>query len=49
MGGFVLLAAGVAVSNEDRVSGTKGGGAAGASSCAGAGGFVVVAAAAGVS
>ena len=48
-GGFVPLAVGAAVSNEDVVSGMKGGGAAGASSLAGAGGVVVVAAGAGIS
>jgi hypothetical protein len=48
-GGFVLLAAGPAVSNEEVVSGMKGAGAAGASSLAGVGGVVVVAAGAGIS
>jgi hypothetical protein len=47
-GGFVLLTAGVAFSNEDVVKGTNGAGSGGASG-AGAGGFVVVAAAGGAS
>jgi hypothetical protein len=49
MGGFVALADGAAVSNEELVSGTNGAGAGGASSLAGAGGFVAVAAAGGIS